>query len=324
MKFAQTLNEDLCRFLSLRKIVLLHVALFYRTGVLALHGADLMNFRMSPCRAMFIMAVVLYCPRSMNAAEHDSNTTYTIKLRPRNVGETCHVTETIRTSTPTFRDSHGAEFKIEVTTQTHSFAFTEEVQARTPAGDVLTRARRDYTIAEHSIEGQKRPYSFAGKSVLIERQPNRRYAFKLADGGQIQAEETEHFTSAFGSSSLATPHCCLPGKPVKINEVWKFKQTRPGARPGNTPKPTGTGKLTRVYRENGSLHGAFTLQLKSQATPTSPAITIEITFDGCIDGTSTVGKLKSQLAIPFAVPTTRGDIQLQHTVVREMAVRAVK
>lgn len=283
-----------------------------------------MRLRMPALRAMVSMALILFCRASTDGGDSDPKVAYTIKLRVRQIGETCHVTETVRTSSPTIRESSGAEPTLQVETHTTSFAFTEEVQARTAAGDVLSRAQRAYTTAEVSAEGKTRSLSFAGKTVLIERQPNKVYTFKIQGGAAVKEEDAEHFTGAFNSAKSTNHQACLPTKPVKVNEVWDLSTGRKGTQPTAGAKTTGTGKLIRVYQQDGRQYGVFTLHLEMVATPGFPAISADITFDGCIDGTSTDGTLKTLLAIPFVVPTANGDLQLRHTIAREMAVRSVK
>lgn len=182
------------------------------------------------------------------------------------------------------------------------YDFVEDT-AEPPAG-ITKRFRRKYATAERIDHGRTVADVFQNKTVYCDKR-NGRYEFLLDGGTRLRGAGTEHLEADFNGPERPVEDK-LPGKPVKVNESWPLKNSAAaewidgagagGGFPIDRPAVTGTGRLTKVFRKGGRLHGVIEYKIVApiKAGPLSIGGAVKpggkyeavYTVTACIDGSS--------------------------------------
>lgn len=281
--------------------------------------------RLVPC--VLLAASIVGCAKKP-AAEPDApaEKTYAIRLRDRVTGDRFAVTETGSGSTRRTEDFGDGKPQVLEFGGTHKYAYTEEYLDVPKPGELPTKARRTYTVAELTEHGKPvmDVAAFQGKAVLVgPDKDGRGYEFRVEPGGtMVSGAHGYHLFRHYNpDAKAAKPTELFPDRPVKVGESWQLDRAVVAARfgrPGtklDPAKTTATGTLTKVAekggREFGTVEYVLTLALLDD-TPPGPeprvqpgsAVKYAITVELCLDGSVSDGSV--------AVTTTE-DVVLRGT-----------
>ncbi|MFO0852616.1 MAG: hypothetical protein U0871_29250 [Gemmataceae bacterium] len=225
-----------------------------------------------------------------------------IKFKPSKAGDKTRETVDEKTTT-TVTAAVGGQEQTEKVESLEKLEYTEEVieypaDPKDKKGAV--KLKRSYTEAD-AVEGdEKEGLGLAGKTVVITGKDGK-YEYALDGGGDVTEAAKKHFDEEFRDNSVSDDDI-LPGKPVKIGDTWaidvkKLLGSLPDGMTADAAGSSAGGKLTKVYQKDGKTFGVFevTMELvltkfkqedEETALKAGSKLTIETTYDGCIDGTS--------------------------------------
>jgi hypothetical protein len=203
---------------------------------------------------------------------------------------------------------NGQENKQEAQ-QGAAFQYTEEVMERADLTKKATKMKRVYEKAEGMERGEATEFGLAGKTVVIEKGKDG-YTF-TADGKPLEGAAAAKLGKEFSKDKpeIETEDVLFPKKPVKPGDTWEIDGNLLGqafARDMeiDVKKVKAVGKLVKLYDLDGQKHGVmeFTIELPllKMITPNGPIdisqggsfVKLEMTGDGCVDGTSLNRSLK--------------------------------
>lgn len=263
--------------------------------------------------------------------EGDPNASYTLKLRTKQTGEKYDATETI-TSTTTSKIA-GKNPKTESVVVRQSYAFKESVLESAAGFPLPTKLTRSYKTAERSDRtGKMKPFSFAGKSVLIERRDGK-YIFIDVGGGLIPSEDLADLNEEFNKAKVSNPDAMMPREPVKLKQVWTINPEVVNTIASSFPFPidpkkiVATGQLVRVYTRDGKQWGVIELKLEipvQSADGVTGNIIVAMTLDTIIDGSAHAGTMKIQSIANLNTNTPQGAVKLSVEGLREKSVTPLR
>jgi hypothetical protein len=194
-----------------------------------------------------------------------------------------------------------------------------------------TSMRREYARAQTRSQGQVKTLPYEGKSLLIEKKDGS-WRFRLEEGDELTGDDAAQVTHEFASyDKVEEPAELLrPKKPLKVGESYElpidkiasnYEKTTPV--PLDTSKATGSGKLARVYKQDGHQFGVLEIQIeipiqqgaKYNDLEVQPGckMTLKQTLDCCIDGSCSTSAFHSVLLLNItglvAVPG-KGNVQV--------------
>lgn len=228
----------------------------------------------------------------------------TIKLRDRAAGDKFAVTESGKGSRKVTEDFGDGMPKSHDSAGEHNYAFTEELLEVPKPGELATKARRTYSVAELTDNGRKDAAAFQGKSVLV--QPDKDgYEFRIEPGGELVfGPHAQHIARQYNPlARTIKATALLPERPVSVGEPWELnkdvvaKVFLPGGAKLDPARSTATGKLGStninggrefgelVYLLNLSLLDDGPLETRLRIVPGS-TLKMTITVVQCLDGTS--------------------------------------
>jgi hypothetical protein len=250
--------------------------------------------------------------------------TYTIKIKKSAAGLTERVDKTEQ-STEHFKivDNNGNDLKEETKKTGHHYVYRQTVLEK-KAGDAKpTRLKRQYEKATVTEGGATTKLRYEGKMVLIEKKGDR-YIFRLEGDEELTGEDAKQLDKEFNKKTdlneAELEKLVLPPGPVKVNGSWKvdpapLTKILEGMEL-NLDKTTVTAKLTRVYRKDRRQFGVIVLQLNlvpkgmskdgmTLAFQPNSRIMMQVTIDGCIDGSSTTATMSftGDMAIEALLPS---------------------
>jgi hypothetical protein len=269
------------------------------------------------------MTLLALASSALNAQE-----TYTIKIKTSGKGAVGLVskekTETNRSvilkDGKVLQKQDGVQKEVEV--------FTETIIER--EGDkVPTKLRRAYTKAQSiAMDGKTTDKPYSGKTLLIEKK-GEAFTFKIEGGAELAAKDVPNLVKEMASEGESKKHIelLLPKKAVAAGETWKLGPDvlkkllgKDGAITADFDKATATGKLTKAYKKDGKQFGVlqFNLVVPLEKMPNlefKPGAKFAITLnvDGCIDGTSDSGEVRSSFQMN-GIATAVGGIEVQFDV----------
>jgi hypothetical protein len=193
---------------------------------------------------------------------------------------------------------------------TGTFVFTDEVIEQADGAKRPTKLKRIYDKAEGQERGTAVEYQLAGKTVVIEKGKDK-YTFAI-DGKPVTGSAAEKLDKEFNKKSdLEVEDVMLPKKPVKVGDTWELDGKQLAEVFGDEmeldiKKVKGSGKLVKVYDKDGRKNGVIEMTLElpivkmigkgeEKAMGAGSFMKMELTMDGCIDGTATGGVLKGKL-----------------------------
>jgi hypothetical protein len=281
------------------------------------------------------LAVALGLVLASDGARADE--TYAIKIKESGKGDVTQVDSTDRTDSQTkFLDAAGKLLadpngkpvldKAEKTEKVA--AYRETVLEKEPGKRRATRLERHYDKAQVTTDGKARDLPYQGKTVLIEKKEGK-YHFRIKDGEELEGDDAKQLNEEFNKDAdeeFDLQKAVLPGKAVGINDSWKLDLgplvtsfARATKMQIDADKAEGRGKLVKVYDKDGARFGVMELHLelplkemgegKNKLTlQAGSKWTMDITLDGCIDGSRLDGTRKSVSKIDAtgAVPLPDG------------------
>jgi len=272
-------------------------------------------------RALF--AFVLTTGLALPAIAQDK--TYELKLKKDAQGDRVTVKSLEKSDIHVLIDLMGQEIKNDEK-ETEKKEFTEEILVRPAGAKRSTKLSRTYTVAEKTKGDTTTKQVYAGKTVIIEKK-GEKYKFTI-DGEEIAEDDAEELEKEFNKKEEfpIENEDFLPGKPVKINEMWScdtmkivksFEADAPFVLDVKATKVS--GKLLKVYMKDGKQYGTIELslllavkELKLDGNPSKmkegSKISGTITLDTCIDGTSHNGSEKSTLKFDLSGEIPNGKI----------------
>jgi hypothetical protein len=265
----------------------------------------------------------------MAAAPARIEDAYTIKIKKNGKGDVI-TQDKKETETSTFKleGPDGKLLKNEKKEQTTTLAYKETIVEKEP-GKRATKLRRAYTKAAlKTIEGDRTTETtlpYQGKTVFIEKKDGK-YHFKIEGGEELTGEDAELLNKSFNkgdddSDEEDLEKALFPKKPIRVDESWtldpapllkSFEKGSKSPFPLDKAKVSGTGKLLKAYKKDGSQFGVLdlgiTLPIKGQfplgknqtaAIQDGSKMKMRIEVDTCIDGTLSDGDGTMSMDIDF-------------------------
>lgn len=259
-----------------------------------------------------------------------------IKFKPAKAGDKTKESVDDR-STTTIVITAGGEENTQKVETTEKFEFTEEViDAPADPKDKkgFSKVKRAYTEAEIKGDEEGGDLGLAGKTVVITGKEGK-YEYRLDDGSDVSEAAKKHFDEEFRDTGVSDDDI-LPDKPVKPGDTWtidvkKMLATLPEGMTADAAGSSASGKLVKTYKKDGKTYGVLevTLELtitkfkqdddeESVGLKSGSKLTIDMTFDGCLDGTShdmtskqhTKGELRPdvpEVELVIKIETTRNS-----------------
>jgi hypothetical protein len=271
-----------------------------------------------------ILSVVAVCGLLAGPALGAGEPTYTIKIKKAAAGQTEHV-DKMEQSTERLKivDNNGNAVKEEDKKTGHHYVYQQTILEKKPGAMKATRLKRKYEKASVTQGGETTRLRYEGKNILIEKKGDH-YVFLLEGDEQLTGEDAKQLDKEFNKKTDITEaeleKLVLPPGPVKVNESWKvdpapLTKVLEGMEL-NLEKTTATAKLTRAYRKDRRQFGVIVLQLNlvpkgmnkdgmTFAFQPNSKITLHVTIDGCIDGSSTTASMSftGDMAIEALLPS---------------------
>src|SRR5262249_33006015 len=195
---------------------------------------------------------------------------YPVKVKEAGPGDVrqCDVRHSTQTSTKLVGTT-GTVLDEQSTSNALHAVYRETVLAR-DAGDRLpARLRREYQKAVAWAGGKPEELPYQGKAVLVEKGAGG-YRFRVEGGAALAGAAARELEREFNRGDrLDLQRLLLPAAPVRVGEEWKIDMA-PVARDwqGKTSlevdvvRSSGSGRLTRVYRQDGRLFGVMAFRLE--------------------------------------------------------------
>jgi hypothetical protein len=240
--------------------------------------------------------------------------TYTIKIKEPAKGETVQVDAKDTTdSRSKLVDPDGKALLDKDDKTVKDSVYTETVLDKEPGKHRPTRLERHYEKARVTAGGKTRELPYQGKTLTIEKKDGT-YHFRIERGEELQGDDAKQLNEEFnrgGEEDFDLQKAVLPGKAVGVNDTWKLDMaplaatfTKATKMQLDADKAAGTGKLVKVYQKDGARFGVMELHLDMPikeigegkgkvALQTGSKWTMDITLDGCIDGSRLDGTRKS-------------------------------
>jgi hypothetical protein len=263
--------------------------------------------------------------------------TYAIKIKEAGKGDVAQVDSTDKTDSQTrlldaagklLADPNGKPVLDKGEKTEKTTAYRETVLEKEPGKRRATRLERHYDKAQVTTDGKTRDLPYQGKTVLIEKKEGK-YHFRIKDGEELEGDDARQLNEEFNKDAdeeFDLQKAVLPGKAVAVNDSWKLDMgplattfARATKMQIDADKAEGSGKLVKVYEKDGARFGVMELHLdlplkemgegKNKLTVQAGSKwTMDITLDGCIDGSRLDGTRKSVSKIDAsgAVPLPDG------------------
>lgn len=270
-------------------------------------------------RAVFLLTLA----GAMTAGPAAAQEKYTIKLKELSAGETWKV-DMEQTASFKVKETIEKEKEPRIITGANSLhdVFIETILEKPAGAKAATKAKRVYQQAlrestDVNAKEKQRPYH--GKTVLIEKKGDK-YEFRI-EGGSV-VENDPALLGDFEQDRQQNKKLFVPPGPVAVKDSWKadpalFLGDLAKTSDLKVAKAEGTATLVKVYKKEGRLYGIieanvvleFTAKSRDdkpgQGTTTDSKAHLQLTFDGCIDGS-------------FAETHIKGDSESQATTTFRM------
>jgi hypothetical protein len=221
----------------------------------------------------------------------------------------------------------GGEPKPRVGREGGVFLFEETILDIDP-GKGPTRLQRRYEQAVTKKDGKEVTLPYEWKTVVIEKKDDKyRYS---SDGTELTGENARALDDEFakGPSPWDSNELLLPKKAVRVNESWTIatepyiKEMEAQKLKVDAGKSTGTGKLLKVYDKDGRRFGVIEARLEfplmNPGEENAVPLTVDVTLDLCIDGSSSNFLRTEKTRIGDAKqPSSEGSRQVLRREVRK-------
>jgi hypothetical protein len=256
-------------------------------------------------------AAALPVPVAAEISPAPGGAEYTIKFKYKDIykdsspGDVAHITDTKTTETTSkLTDADGKVLNDDNSKGSETFVYTQTILEKPDKHSPPTRVRRQYERAEKKDGDKTTRMAFHGKSVLIEKKAGK-WRFHYENGPELALEDAIVVYRNFHDDETVReeeglPKMLLPKRPVKVGETWPLDAETIAKKSEKAllfrldpAKAAGSGKLQRVYQQDGRQFGVleFTLDMPIAETGKDKAdegsrLSQKGTIDGCIDGTS--------------------------------------
>lgn len=288
-----------------------------------------MTYRLWP----LVMSLGLVFPAILSAEEK-----YTIKDKESGPGaRSLHESTSTDEANTKITDPAGKVLQDKndkrVTTQKYTETILERTRGKRP-----TRLRRAYEKFEIRVGDDTTSPSFAGKTVLIEKQKDGKYHFTIQGGDELTGKDAEPLEKEFNRNpkSDEDPAAMLkllfPAGPVGIDETWKVDAKKfaellslDGV-PVDPARAEGTGKLVKAYRKDGHQFGVLEYQIAmplkgdfgsaDRKIPIQPGsnVVAQLRIDTCIDASVDRGTADFRFDIKLFSTLKANDMELKLNV----------
>jgi hypothetical protein len=210
--------------------------------------------------------------------------------------------------------------------KTKSLVYVDEVIDAAAGAKKPTKAKRTYEKAVVGANGKGTTLPVEGKTVLIEKTGDK-YAFTV-DGKAVEGEALRLLEGEFNKADKNDARdLMLPNKAVKPGDTWKIDGDALVKAMGDDlkldrAKATATGKLVKAYKQDGKQFGVIELTITSPITDLGPkapvkvkdgSLSVTLTGDGVIDGSSPRGKSTAVTKVKVTGGGTGFDLTLEVT-----------
>jgi hypothetical protein len=250
----------------------------------------------------------------------------TITLKEPGTGDRVRVTKT-RSGDNKFVATFMGQNQTKDEKRAEKQVYVDEVLARPAGAKKPTKVRRKYESVEVTADGQAKPPSYAGKTLMIEKAGDK-YTFTVEGGGELTGDDAKELDREFNKKSAEGLGAkdLLPGKPVKVGESWPLKKdllVKAFAEEGlaiDPDKTAGTGKLVKAYDKGGKKFGTLEFKIDLPVKGLGPntaltakegsVITLAVTVDCCIDGTDLTDDSRGKVSIKVNASGMGVDLRL--------------
>jgi hypothetical protein len=182
------------------------------------------------------------------------------------------------------------------------------------------RVRRGYGEARATIDGKKEILPLEGKQVIID-WSDKGFTYKI-DGVKEVDKKLENIVRHECAEEFTVSEC-LPARPVKLKESWRFDashnakwfQKQSKTLEYDVGKVQGLAQLLEVYEKDGRRFGkivqhielpvlSVTVKGKKKKLAETDKSVIQIHYDCCLDGSAHVGTAK---VVDYLSTTTKGE-----------------
>jgi hypothetical protein len=255
---------------------------------------------------------LLCLPAALSAQE-----AYSIKLRDPAKGDALQVNRTEDTQSQSKVVDAAGKPLVEKEEKGSKISVYRETILDKPEGRARpTRLKRVYEKARTQTGDKTEPLPYEGKTVLIEKKEGK-YTFQIEGGEEIKGRDARVLDEEFNKQDddFDLQKAILPKADVGKDEEWKIDMapiTTAFAKNAkmqiDAAKAHGTGKLVKVYQKEDARFGVlqFHLELPVKelgdgkekiALDEGASWVMDITVDGCIDGSRTDGTMKASFKI---------------------------
>ena len=266
-------------------------------------------------RALGVLVVASFAAQ---AAAQDS---VTIKIYDPKAGDRVRITEEEKATSTTSAMGQGQEEK-----STKTLVYVEEcITPPAAAGKKPLKVIRTFEKIESSKGGRAAiGTELVGKPILIEKKGDK-YSFTV-NGEGVTGPVADVLRQAYDKGDGPTARDVLPTTPVKPGENWKIdiKKALAGMTDDkfvvDTDKATMSGKLVKAYQKDGAGYGVIEMKASMPITGLGPknpltikpgsTLTMTMTSDGCIDGSTAAGEMTTTMTIKLEATTMGIDVSV--------------
>ncbi len=273
---------------------------------------------------LFSIAGVIAALLAASAAGQDA---VEIKIGYPKAGDRAKVTIEEKNETKLSLKIQGKEQgKDEV--KTKSLVYVDEVIENPAGGKQPTKVKRSYEKAVTGNAGVDTTLGIEGKTVLIEKK-GEKFAFSV-DGKAVDAESRKLLDAEFNKADKDdSREMMFPKKAVKPGDTWTIdaeklsKSLNDKDFKVDAAKLVANGKLVKAYTKDGNQFGVIEVNVTVPITdlgPKSPIklkegkLTVAISGDAVIDGTSPQGKSVSVMTFAVAGSGERLEMKMEAKV----------
>jgi hypothetical protein len=236
------------------------------------------------------------------ACRGQAQDSYTLKLKEAAQGDSYlfRHNDNIKTTSKVVDDQGNSQKSVN-DTRSKSFAYVETIVQK-PAGETLPSAlRRGYRKAVVTWNDRTQTLPMDGLAVLIEKKDDK-YEYRLEGGGKLTPEDVAELDLDFNKRSFNfLAQDILSDKTIKLKDSWSldpavvFKaMSKSELQKFDLDKAKIGARLVMVYDNNKSQFGVVEFQFELPLAVGGRAgksfkilggkLSIQGTFDGCIDG----------------------------------------
>jgi hypothetical protein len=264
---------------------------------------------------------------ALAAAPARAQEAYTLRLKPAGDGETTRFEDSLTTEMSTRQtDASGYPVGGRKDRSVRRAVYQETILKRDPATGAVTGLRRQCETATLEINKNETPLPYHGKTFTVERGPDGcRVRFEGTPPPEDFVRELEEGFARKKDVNLLD--AMLPRKAVRPGETWNFDAKplllawpKPGQVRVNPDAAVGTGKLTKVARQDGRLVGVLEFGVEvpvlgvdfgTRAATLEPGArrTVVLTVEGCLDGTASTltVRMQDELRVRVQLPSPSGQ-----------------